>query len=366
MRITTKLLLLSCLFAGAFFAYSKGYIPIDAFRHAPQKRFQTEPVQRRTILLKKVFSGNLTPRKEIKVEAHITGVIEKLFVQPGDCIQPGKVLACIAIQPDAQAVEKAKHALHLASIVRKQERASYMRNKQLFAKKMLARSVYETALADFEKAKQHFETAQKQLQIVQHGYIKGNGTNGNLIKATSKGTILELPVKEGGAVKGVSNQASGTVVAVIADMDDFLFTAYVSELDVVHLSKGMSFDIALNADKEKKFRVVLTKIAPKASEQSLEKGDVKFEIEGLIKSPKSAKKFLRVGYVALAEVTVQKATNVLAVPEKYIHSEGKNYFVWCLESGKKIKKNVVLGLSDGLYAEAIKGLNEKDQLIVEE
>jgi HlyD family secretion protein len=366
MRMTTKLLLLSCLLAGAFFAYSKGYIPMEVFRRAPQKTFQTEPVQRRTILRKKVFSGNLTPRKEIKVEAHITGVVEKLLVQPGDCVQPGKDLARIAIQPDAQAVEKAKHELQLASIALKQTRTSHMRNKQLFAKKMLAKSDYETTLADFEKAKQNFETAQKQVQIVQHGYIKGNNINGNLIKATSKGTILELPVKEGGAVKGVSNQASGTVVAVIADMDDFLFKAYVSELDVVHLSKGMSFDIALNADNKKKFRVVLTKIAPKASEKVLEKGEVKFEIEGLIKSPKSAKKFLRVGYLALAEVTVQKATNVLAVPEKYIQSEGKDYFVWCLEAGQKVKKNVVLGLSDGLYAEAKKGLNEKDQLIVEE
>lgn len=369
MRTITKFILTTGIIAGGVFAYSKAYkdqwskLTQVALR-LDQVTFQTTGPTRRNIVRKKVFSGNLVPHKEIKLEAHVTGVVDKLFVRVGDYVQQGAAIARIKIQPSPKKVAAAESKLRLASIDLNQARAKYLRSKQLFSKKMLAKEAYETDLAAWEQIKEKLAAAQKELEISQHGHTIAKGTAANIVKATTKGTILDLPVKEGSMVQAVREWTSGTTVALIGDMDRFLFSAKVSELDVVHLTKGMTFTASLNASNEEKLKVRLTKISPKASEEEFKKGEIKFEIEGII-IQKPKKVALRAGYVALAEVLLEQVNDVLAVPESMIQMEGTSYFVKCLREGKVVEQNVVLGLSDGLYVEVKEGLTEADHLIVE-
>ncbi|WP_342265644.1 efflux RND transporter periplasmic adaptor subunit [Cardinium endosymbiont of Philonthus spinipes] len=372
MRIITKLILTTGILTGGVFAYAKLYKDqwnkldqLAFWRSVDQVVVPTTQPTCRTIVRKKVFSGSLIPHKEIKLEAHVTGIIDKLFVRVGDYIQQGAAVARIKIQPKPQQVQVAASKLRLATIDRNQARAKYLRNKQLFSKKMLAKEAYEASLAEWEQSKEKVVAAQKELEISQRGYTTTKGAAANVVKATTKGTILDLPVKEGSMVQAVSERASGATVAVIGDMDQFLFSAKVSELDVVHLTKGMTFTASLNALNEEKLQVTLTKISPKASEEALKKGETKFEIEGVIRKPKKSKVTLRAGYIALAEVILEQANDVLAIPERMVHMEGATYFVKCLHEGKVVKKNVVLGLSDGIYVEVKEGLTEADHLIVE-
>ena len=379
MRTITKFILTTGIIAGSVFAYSKVYkaqwdkLSQVAFWRKldrislklDQVTFQTTQPTRRTIVKKKVFSGSLMPHKEIKLEAHVTGVVDKLFVRAGDYVQSGAAVARIKIQPNQKEVAAAESKLRLASIDLNQARAKYLRSKQLFSKKMLAKADYEAAVATWEQTKEKLAAAQKELEISKLGYTTTKGAGANIVKATTKGTILEVPLSEGSMVQAVSDKAAGTTVALIGDMDRFLFSAKVSELDVVHLTKGMTFTASLNAFNEEKLQVTLTKISPKASEEEFKKGEIKFEIEGMIQKPKKSKVTLRAGYVALAEVILEQANNVLAVPESMIQMEGTTYFVKCLNEGKVVEKNVVLGLSDGLYVEVKEGLTEADRLIVE-
>ena len=372
MRTITKFILTTGIIAGGVFAYQKVYKgqwekldQIAFWRKVDQPTFQTIKPTRRTIVRKKVFTGSLIPHKEVKLATHVAGMVEKLFVRVGDYVQQGAPIARIKIQPNPKEVAAAESKLRLATIDCGQARAKYLRNKQLFSKKMLAKEAYEAALASWEQTKEKFVAAQKELEITQRGYATGKGAGANIIKATTKGTILDLPVKEGSMVQAVSKQGAGTTVAFIGDMDCFLFSAKVSELDVVHLAKGMTFTASLNAFNKEKLQVTLTKIAPKASEEEFKKGEIKFEIEGIIQKPKKSKITLRAGYLALAEVILEQVKNVLAIPESTIYTEGTNYFVKCLRAGKVVTKNVTLGLSDGLHVEVKEGLTEADHVIVE-
>lgn len=367
MRIITKLFLTSCILAAAYFGYLDYANKRFIFRYTlPKQTYKTTSPTRRDIERKKVFVGNIIPHKEIKIESHITGLVEKLLVNVGDYVRQGTPIARIKIQPDAQAIETAESKLRLASIQLDQHRNKYLRHKRLFNKKMLSKEAYESSLADWEIAKENKSAAEKNLQITKYGYTKAKGADANVIKSTTKGTVLNLPAKEGSLVQQAKNQSTGngTSVAVIGDMDHFLFSAKVSELDVIHLTKGMSFNVILNASKEDKFRVTLTRVSPKANEKDLNNGEARFEIEGMIHRPKDSKNILRAGYIAIAEIIIEKATNVLAVQEKMIQKKEKDYFVECLEAGVPVQKKVVLGLSDGMYVEVKKGLCEQDQLIV--
>lgn len=363
MRITTKFIVTTALISGIYFFYANVYKP--KWGKVAPVAFQTIHPDYRTIVRKKVFSGSLLPYKEIKLNAHVTGIIDKLLVQVGTYVQKGAPIARIKIQANPKEVEAAQSKLRLVTIDLNQARSKYARIKQLFIKKMIAKEAYEASLATWEQAKENCNTAKKALQIAQLGYTPGKGATSNMVKATTQGTILALPVKEGSMVQGSDQTASATTVAVVGDMDYFLFSAKVSELDVVHLTKGMTFTAYLNAFNDERLQVTLTKISPKASEEALDKGEVKFEIEGIVKKEKKRKVTLRAGYLALAEVILEKVTNVLAVPESMIHMEGKKYFVKCLRNGKAVEQYVVLGLSDGCYVQVKEGLTEQDQLIVE-
>jgi len=364
MRSFTKILVMLLFLGGGFLAYSN--LASLPFASVIKENFKTELPVTRDIVYKKLFSGHLVPAKEIKLEAHITGIIDKLYVKPGDYVEKGVSIARISIRPNPNEIQKAESNLHLALIALEQTKKKYLRDKELFNKKMLSRAAYESSLTFWRETQEKVVSARKHLQIVQRGYTQAQGIGANLVKATSRGTILDLLIKEGSMVKATSNQANGTVVAIIGDMSDFLFRAQISELDVVHLYKGASFEIALNASKEEKFQVTLTKIAPKANEEAGNRGEVKFDIEGIIHNQKKSKIMLRAGYIAVAEMVLKRANKVLSIPERLIKMEGDTCFVWCLDEGKKVKKEVVLGLSDGFYAEVKKGIEPTDQLIIEE
>lgn len=345
--------------AGAIFALL-GYKKLCGLQN---KTFQTAQPTRKQILYKKVFVGNLIPAKEIRVNTHITGVVEQLFVQEGDYVQQGAAIARIAIQPDPEKVAGAKNVLQLAAIKRNKVRNKFLRNRLLFRKKMLAKEKYEESLAEWETAQEELTAAKKKLQIIQQGYAKTEGAN--IIKATTEGTILSLPAREGSMVEEGKHRGEGSLIALIGDIANFLFSAKVAEIDVVHLKQGMSFEVSVNALKEEKLHVTLAKIAPKASEEEAKRGEIVFTVEGLVTQPKNKKILLRAGYVARAEVVLAQVDNVVAVPEKVIQREGESDFVHCLEGGKVIKKKIKVGLSDGLYAEVKEGLTEMDQLITE-
>mmetsp|Transcript_10535 Transcript_10535/g.24459 ORF Transcript_10535/g.24459 Transcript_10535/m.24459 type:complete len:86 (+) Transcript_10535:490-747(+) len=80
----------------------------------------------------------------------------------------------------------------------------------------------------------------------------------------------------------------------------------------------------------------------------------------------------------MADIVLEKAVNVLAVQEQYVHTEDAPvstlskkmqeedacYFVWVYENNKKVKRFVDLGISDGIYVEIKQGLTTEDQVII--
>ena len=144
-------------------------------------------------------------------------------------------------------------------------------------------------------------------------------------------------------------------------------------MEVVHLSKGMQFEVSLNALKDKKFTTTLTQVAPKAQEnkEHKENQSIKFDIEGKLAIKPADKGSIRVGYTAMAVIVLEQANDVLAIPEKCLRPNPEaaagaadGFFVWVYENSQKVKKPIKLGVSDGIHVEIKEGLTENDQVIV--
>ncbi|MEM9417017.1 MAG: efflux RND transporter periplasmic adaptor subunit, partial [Bacteroidota bacterium] len=213
-------------------------------------------------------------------------------------------------------------------------------------------------------------TAQNALDLELKGRIAGAKETSNIITATIGGIVSELSCKEGSIVAPYSTHSEGKPIAIISDMSIMLFQGQVGEMEVAHLRKGMQFEVSLTAIKDKKFTTTLTKVAPKASGNK-ENRSVKFDIEGKLAIKPEDKGSIRAGYTAMADIVLEEAKDVLAIPEKCLHQDASattekddNSFVWVYENNQKVKKPIQLGVSDGIHVEVKEGLTENDQVIV--
>jgi len=342
---------------------------------------KTEAPLRRNVINKRVISGILVPCKEVALKSEIAGVIDKLYVAIGDKVTPGTAIARIKVLPKSSEIENARKEVHIAQLTQEAAEAKYQRSKQLFDNEMLSPETYEQDVKAWKTACEEAAYAQKRLDFVLKGHITGALGASNIIKTTISGIVSELPCKEGSVIMERSSHEGGTTVATISDMSTLLFQGEVGEMDVAQLHTGMQFEVSLMAIKGKKFPTTLTKVAPKAL--ALE-GDssAKFAIEGTVELGKEDKDHIRAGYTALADIVLEKAIDVLAIQEKWIHTEedkstqepatseatysANSDFVWVYTNKKKVKRDVELGVSDGIYVEVKKGLTVNDQVITED
>ncbi|MDE6693993.1 MAG: efflux transporter periplasmic adaptor subunit, partial [Muribaculaceae bacterium] len=102
-------------------------------------------------------------------------------------------------------------------------------------------------------------------------------------------------------------------------------------------------------------------IAPKRTESN---GSKKFEIKAAIKVEPGVE--LRAGYSANASVVLQKAADVLTVPEVTVEWQGDSTYVYVLtaETPEQTFRRtpITTGISDGVNVQVTGGINETDRL----
>ena len=176
------------------------------------------------------------------------------------------------------------------------------------------------------------------------------------------GTILEIPVREGDQVIESNNFNAGTTIATIADMSKMIFEGKVDESEVGKLEEGKQIKVVLGAINEKEFPAKLTFVAPKGIEEA---GAVQFVIKADVEVESSNK--IRAGYSANAEIEVESKDSIMVIKEALLQFNRitEKPFVEILnDNGTFSKKNVEIGISDGINVEIIDGVEETDKIKV--
>jgi HlyD family secretion protein len=321
--------------------------------------YKTEKPFISDIIKKTVATGSIIPRKEINLKPIVSGIIEKIYVEPGMYVKSGEIIAKIKLNPNLSNLNSAENQLTKAKLSFEQAKLDFERNKKLFQEKVIAFVDYNNALVTFEKAKDDLLTAENQISIIKEGSNKQSGRQSNLVKASSAGMILDIPVKEGYSVIESNTFNDGTTIAVLADMNKMIFEGKIDESEVGKIKKGMEIELTVGAIDNKKYKANLEFIAPQGV---TEDGAVKFTIRAVINLDK--KDFLRAGYSASADIILDKKEKVLAVNEGVLQF-GKDSVYVEVETSKTqvfLKKIIKTGLSDGSIIEVKNGLNLKDRI----
>lgn len=328
----------------------------------PNKTFETETISEQTITNKIVVTGKVVPEDEIEIKPQIPGIIEKVFLEEGVTVKAGDLIAKIKVVPNEQALNGARGRVKNSELNLNNAKIEYERNKKLFDKGVIASQDFNTIELRYNQAKQELFNAQSDYQIIRKGSAGGSTSANTNIRATVAGTILEIPVEEGDQVIESNNFNDGTTIATIADMTKMIFEGEVDEAEVGKLKVGMPLKISLGAMENASFDAKLRFVAPKGTELD---GAVQFKIEGDMDVSKG--EYVRAGYSANATIVLQNKENVMAIKEALLRFEKDSdqaYVEVEVGENKFEKKEIELGVSDGIYVEVISGVTKEDKIKV--
>lgn len=320
---------------------------------------EVTPTANDSIVKSTVLTGSIEPRDEILVKPNMNGIIAELNHLPGDFVQEGELIAKIQMVPDVAMVQSAAARVDAARVDLKRTEEVYKRDKSLYDQQILAKETYETSFANYRRAKIEYDSAVEQLDLTRTGSSASTSKRNNtLVFATVTGTILEQPVKVGSRVTMANNFSEGTTVVSIADLTDLLFIGNVNESDVNNVTVGSPVTIHVGALKDKTYHAVVEYVSPKGKDTS---GTILFEVKAAISGDDLSA--LKAGFSSNAEVEMAHKTGVLTIPEATVTYEGDKSFVFVKGGkGEYEKKEVTLGLSDGIKVEVLSGLTGDETL----
>lgn len=320
---------------------------------------EVTPTANDSIVKSTVLTGSIEPRDEILVKPNMNGIIAELNHLPGDFVQEGELIAKIQMVPDVAMVQSAASRVDAARVDLKRTEEVYKRDKSLYDQKILAKETYETSFANYRRAKIEYDSAVEQLDLTRTGSSASTSKRNNtLVFATVTGTILEQPVKVGSRVTMANNFSEGTTVVSIADLTDLLFIGNVNESDVNNVTVGSPVTIHVGALKDKTYHAVVEYVSPKGKDTS---GTILFEVKAAISGDDLSA--LKAGFSSNAEVEMAHKNGVLTIPEATVTYEGDKSFVFVKGGkGEYEKKEVTLGLSDGIKVEVLSGLTGDETL----
>ncbi len=119
------MLTLGLIFLGTgYYLYNKNQDPEVLFQIV--KSFTTD------IVKKTVATGSVVPRKEIEIKPQVSGLISRLYPEPGDRGTKGNLIASIRIIPDMVTFNNAQNRVRRAKLSLENAEREYLHNKKLF------------------------------------------------------------------------------------------------------------------------------------------------------------------------------------------------------------------------------------------
>lgn len=311
------------------------------------------------IIKKTTATGSIVPRKEIEIKPVVSGIIDDLYVEEGEMIKKGDLIARIRIIPNMINLNNAKSRIEVAKINLKDSKRNYDRQLSLLEKGVIAKADFESYETAHQSAQEELETAQETLELIEEGQTKNAGGQTNtLIKSTIDGMILDIPIEIGYQVIEANNFNAGTTIATIADMSEMVFEGNIDETEVGKIKEGMPLILIIGAIEDIEFEANLEHISPKGVEVN---GAVQFEIKADVKLLDD--QFIRSGYSANANIVLDKADSVLAISESLLLFDKDTVYVEVETSPQVFEKRYIkTGLSDGINIEVIEGLSKDDKI----
>lgn len=355
--------LIVVFFAWRFFAGSgqKEKVILDSQR-----------VEYRSMVNSVTATGTLEPVVKVEVGTQVSGIIDKIYVDYNSEVKKGQLIAemdKVTLQSELQGTQ-AEVASNKTQY--EYQLKNYNRNKLLHEKGLLSDSEYETALYQYEVAKNNYDKSLATLDKVKRNL--GYAT----INSPIDGVVISRAVEEGQTV--AAGFSTPTLFTIANDLTRMQVIADVDEADIGEVKEGQSVEFTVDAYPNDIFHGSVTQVRLEAT---VTNNVVTYEV--VINAPNPDYK-LKPGLTANVTITTMQKDNVLAAPSKAFRfhpdkellnslnisvasadeqtTSGK--YLW-IKQGNTLKAVAVrVGVSSGNYTEILGGeIKEGDEVAVQ-
>ncbi|MGH9555166.1 MAG: efflux RND transporter periplasmic adaptor subunit [Terriglobales bacterium] len=345
-----------------------------------------------------VATGKIEPITDVEIKSKASGIVKKLYVDAGDLVKPGQLLAELDKEEIQARVREARAALEAAEANRRaaeadMERAkvdslgpdvplllrAYERAKSMAVEGVVSEAALDDAQKNYELAVNKQNMARAQLTMSKarlaqaHAQVQQSRANleraeeefrNSTLIAPIEGTVLSRNVEMGDAVSSILVLgSSATLIMTIGDTREVYVKGKVDEADIGKVYLDQPARIKVESFKDKTFNGKVTKISP----MGVEKDNVTtFEVRVSITNPGGE---LKAAMTANAEILLEEHKGVLIIPEGAIlYDKDRNASVEVPdakgEDGKK-KVAIKIGISNGAKTEVTEGLKESQEVILQ-
>jgi len=324
--------------------------------------FDTTTAQVTNIIKKTVATGKVVPRKEIEIKPQVSGIISELYVEPGEKVKKGDMIAKVRIIPNMINLNEAESRVNRTKINLDNAKTNFDRQKSLYDSRVIAIAELQNYEVALKTAREELDAAENNLQLIREGITKTAGAVSNtIIRSTIEGMVLTVPVEVGNSVIESNTFNDGTTIATVADMGEMIFKGKVDESEVGKLHEGMELIMTVGAIDTEKFTAKLEHISPKGVEEN---GAIQFEIRAAVELKSNL--FIRAGYSANADIVLERRDSVMAVQESLIKYNGDTATVEIETTPQVFEKKIIkTGLSDGVNVEILSGITKKDKIKIQ-
>ncbi len=264
------------------------------------EKVQTEKVELRTIKETVEASGKVFPKTEVKISSDVSGEIVELYVNEGDSVVNGQILARVDPEAYDSQVERAAAGVNSAKASLANTRAQvetftaqkeqteaqltnakdmHRRSEKLYKEGVVSDQDYQSSLsnvraleanlraaeANIRSAKESSRGAGFQIKSAQASLKEiSTSLKRTTIYATMDGIVSKLNIEKGERVVGTSMMA-GTEILRIADLSKMEVQVEVTENDLPRINVKQLVDIELDAYLDRKFKGRIVEIAHTAN-----------------------------------------------------------------------------------------------------
>ena len=295
---------------------------------------RTAPAQTKTIALPVHASGILSSSAEQRPSFKIGGIIRKIYVDEGDLVRPGQLLAVLdKTEIDAQ-VAQANQALLKAE-------RDLGRVEGLYRDSSATLELLQNATTGRDVARETAKIAQFNQQYAE-------------IRATRAGKIIKKLMNEG----EITGPGMPVFVLFETGKDDWVVKVNVSDRDWARLSTGMNAQLHMDAYPGISFSGKVSDLAPAADPASgLYPVEIQVSPQGQRFAP---------GLFAQVDISPRQAGSFTTVPvEAIIEGDGREAFVFVLQAdGESVRKlPVQVAFIDGNQAVLSQRLADATEVI---
>ena len=315
-------------------------------------------------------SGKVKALNTVDVGAQVSGEVTRLFVEVGDEVQKGDLIAQIdqvtqknSLSNEQASLEQSEAALQSAqaeSLSRqaglksaqadlasrqaelRQAQADFSRLQGLLAIDAISQQDYDTqgtkvqtAQAAVANARASIDTAKAAIATTaaninsQQAALRKSQTNVSTaqedlsyttIRAPMSGTVVSVTTEQGTTVN--ANQSAPTIVT-LADLSTVRINAQISEADVINVKAGLPVYFNIIGNPDQKYDSILKAIEPapeKISDTS--STDAAIYYVGYIEVPNTERRF-RIDMTAQVYIIINQAKDALLIPSAALQPASK-------------------------------------------